>query len=126
MQARTLIALATLALGLQAGLAHAQPRDRHAPAPRVEHRHGPVHGHPAARPAHPPVVVVQPVRVAAPRHHFHRGARLPVAYRHHVVHDWRAHRLSAPPRGHHWVRVGSDFVLVAAATGIIAHFVLAH
>jgi len=36
-----------------------------------------------------------------------------------VVNDWRGHRLSAPPRGYHWVQTGSDYVLVAIATGII-------
>jgi Ni/Co efflux regulator RcnB len=35
--------------------------------------------------------------------------------------DYRTHRLSVPPRGHHWVRVDNDFVLVALATGLIAH-----
>jgi Ni/Co efflux regulator RcnB len=52
---------------------------------------------------------------------FHRGERLPPAYRHHsyVVDNWRAHRLHAPPRGHHWVGIGADYLLVAIATGII-------
>lgn len=27
--------------------------------------------------------------------------------------------MSAPPRGYHWVQTGSDYVLVAIATGII-------
>lgn len=60
-------------------------------------------------------------RGAGPNHQFHRGQRLPVQYRHrhYVVNDWRGHRLSAPPRGHHWVQTGSDYVLVAIATGII-------
>ena len=60
-------------------------------------------------------------RGAGPNHQFHRGQRLPVAYRHrnYVVNDWRGHHLSAPPRGHHWVQTGSDYVLVAIATGII-------
>jgi len=60
-------------------------------------------------------------RGAGPNHQFHQGQRLPVQYRHrhYVVNDWRGHRLSAPPRGHHWVQTGSDYVLVAIATGII-------
>lgn len=60
-------------------------------------------------------------RGAGPNHKFHRGGRLPAEYRHrhYVVNDWRGHRLSAPPRGHHWVQTGSDYVLVAIATGII-------
>jgi Ni/Co efflux regulator RcnB len=56
-----------------------------------------------------------------PDHNMHRGDRLPSRYRNHqyVVDNWRAHRLSRPPRGHQWVQVGSDYLLVAAATGLI-------
>jgi len=32
--------------------------------------------------------------------------------------------LNAPPRGQQWVQVGSDYVLIAIATGIIAQLVL--
>jgi Ni/Co efflux regulator RcnB len=51
----------------------------------------------------------------------HRGDRLPSRYRNHqyVVNNWRSHHLSAPPRGHQWVQVGADYLLVAAATGLI-------
>lgn len=57
---------------------------------------------------------------------FHRGGRIPQEYRNrqYVVDDWRAHRLSPPPRGHHWVQVGADYVLIAIATGIIVQLVL--
>jgi Ni/Co efflux regulator RcnB len=41
-----------------------------------------------------------------------------------VVDDWRAHHLSAPPRGYHWVQTGADYVLVAIATGIILQLLL--
>jgi Ni/Co efflux regulator RcnB len=56
-----------------------------------------------------------------PDHNMHRGDRLPSRYRNHqyVVDNWRLHHLSAPPRGHRWVQVGSDYLLVAAATGLI-------
>ena len=65
-------------------------------------------------------------RGAGPSHQFYRGGRLPAEYRHrnYVVNDWRGHRLSAPPRGHHWVQTGSDYVLVAIATGIILQLLL--
>jgi len=36
-----------------------------------------------------------------------------------VINDYRSYRLSAPPRGYHWVRSGNDAVLVAIAGGII-------
>jgi Ni/Co efflux regulator RcnB len=57
---------------------------------------------------------------------FRRGYRLPTYLRSnsYVVTDWRGHRLSAPPRGYHWVQVGPDYVLVAVATGIIANLIL--
>lgn len=66
-------------------------------------------------------------------HHFHargpafkRGAYIPREYRNrqYVVVNHRSHRLSAPPRGHQWVQVGADYVLIAVATGLIAHIVL--
>ena len=44
--------------------------------------------------------------------------------RQYVVVNHRSHRLSAPPRGHQWVQVGADYVLIAVATGLIAHIVL--
>lgn len=65
-------------------------------------------------------------RGAGPRHDLYRGQRLPSNYhnRQYVVDNWRAHRLSAPPRGYHWVQVGGDYVLAAVATGIIANILL--
>ncbi len=65
-------------------------------------------------------------RGAGPDHSWYRGDRLPYYSRshHYVVDDWRGHRLSAPPRGYHWVQAGSDYVLVAIATGLIAAILL--
>jgi len=57
---------------------------------------------------------------------FRRGGRLPheLRERHYVVSDWRRHRLTAPPRGYHWVQVGPDYVLAAIATGVITNLIL--
>lgn len=57
---------------------------------------------------------------------YHRGGYIPREYRsrQYVVNNWRAHRLNAPPRGQQWVQVGSDYVLIAIATGVIAQLVL--
>jgi Ni/Co efflux regulator RcnB len=57
---------------------------------------------------------------------FRLGQYLPpqLRGRHYIVDDWNGHRLSRPPRGHQWVQVGADYVLVAIATGVIAHMVL--
>jgi Ni/Co efflux regulator RcnB len=65
-------------------------------------------------------------RGAGPDHAYYRGERMPLQYRsrQYVVEDWRSHRLSAPPRGYHWVQSGGDYVLVAIATGIIAQLLL--
>jgi Ni/Co efflux regulator RcnB len=65
-------------------------------------------------------------RGAGPNHDLRRGARLPsrLHNRHYVVDNWRSHRLSAPPRGYHWVQTGDDYVLAAIATGLIAQVIL--
>lgn len=67
-------------------------------------------------------------RGAGPDHQYHRGDRLPAEYRHrnYVVDDWRGHGLSAPPRGYQWVQSGSDYLLIAIATGIIAQLLLSN
>jgi Ni/Co efflux regulator RcnB len=68
----------------------------------------------------------QDERGAGPDRQFHRGDRLSPEYRNrsYVVDDWRGHHLSAPPRGYHWVQMGTDYVLVAIATGIILQLML--
>lgn len=65
-------------------------------------------------------------RGVGPNHEYYRGDRLPAEYRHrhYVVNDWRGHRLSAPPRGYHWVQSGGDYILIAVATGVIAQLLL--
>jgi Ni/Co efflux regulator RcnB len=65
---------------------------------------------------------------AGPEHSFRRGDRLPSRYRNHqyVVNNWREHRLRPPPRGYQWVQTGSDYVLAAIATGVIADLIINH
>jgi Ni/Co efflux regulator RcnB len=65
---------------------------------------------------------------AGPNHDLRRGGRLPSRYHNHqyVVDNWRSHRLSAPPRGYHWVQTGADYVLVGIATGLIADMIVNH
>ncbi len=65
-------------------------------------------------------------RGAGPSHSYYRGGHLPPQYRtrQYVVEDWRGHRLSAPPRGYHWVQSGGDYILVAIATGLILQLLL--
>ena len=92
-------------------------RNRHARQPKRSHNQG-----------RPQVFERHDERGAGPDHQFHRGERLPAQYRSHqyVIEDWRSHRLSAPPRGYHWVQTGGDYVLVAIATGIILQLILSN
>jgi Ni/Co efflux regulator RcnB len=95
------------------------------PAPRPVYRMPPA---PPQRWAHPSDRGQWRVdgRGAGPNRSFYRGNRLPPQYRHrqYVVEDWRGHRLSAPPSGYQWVQTGSDYVLIAVATGIILQILL--
>lgn len=61
-----------------------------------------------------------------PGQEWRKGGRVPAQYRGtaYRVNDWRSHDLPAPPRGHRWVRVNGDYVLVAIATGVIAQILL--
>jgi Ni/Co efflux regulator RcnB len=42
------------------------------------------------------------------------------------VNDWQNRHLQRPPRGYEWRRVDNNYVLAAAATGLIAGMVLAN
>ncbi len=59
------------------------------------------------------------------RRHWRRGERLDRRYGAYSDVDWRAHRLSAPRRGYHWVRSGDDYVQAALVGGLIAAVVAA-
>lgn len=116
-----LAAGAMAVLGLATTAVQAQPRhdghgspSGHRPPPRPGHRPPPQHG--------------RPNYGTGPYRRWHRGDRLPVQYRsrQYVVTDWRLHRLSAPPRGYHWVQYGADYMLVAIATGVIVQLGLAN
>ncbi|MCK8781057.1 RcnB family protein [Rhizobium sp. NTR19] len=56
-----------------------------------------------------------------------RGQRIKAADRRRMaeIRDYRRYRLSAPPRGHHWVKVDNNFLLVAITSGIISSIVAA-
>lgn len=140
MNARRLVtaALATVTLGMgQMALAGDDERRYRADGPRFEqgfngHRverrverhvihHGPRHVHRDVRIVHRHVQH----RGHGPR--WQRGHYLPreIRMQRHVVIDHRHHpRLYPAPRGHQWVRVEGDFLLVAVATGLIAHAIL--
>ena len=48
------------------------------------------------------------------RHDWNRGRRI----------DYRQHRLQRPPRGYEWRQVDNNYVLAAAATGLIAALIM--
>lgn len=50
------------------------------------------------------------------RHDWNRGRRIA---------DYRRYKLQRPPRGYEWRQVDNNFVLAAAATGLIAALVIA-
>lgn len=116
--------------GAQGGPAHHQHGQPGKPGkPHQAHkagRKGPHHGHAHAGgpPPHAPAHGLR--RGAGPQHDWYRGGRVPPMYRtpHYVVSAWRGHHLAAPPRGYHWVQYGSDYLLIAVATGVIAQLVL--
>jgi Ni/Co efflux regulator RcnB len=92
------------------------PRDRRAPQ-QVNRR----------MPPPPPPQPRYDVRRDDGRAHaqWRRGDRLPPQYRNrtYVVNNYQQYRLQPPPRGYQWVGVGADFLLIAAATGLIAQII---
>jgi len=104
---------------------HGGPKFNHPHAHHHKGKHAHKHAHKGPRHAHRgrgPVVSYG----GPPPHRWARGQHLPSHYRHghYRVVDWRHYHLGAPAPGHYWVNVGSDFLLVAAATGVIASIIL--
>ncbi|WP_203566152.1 RcnB family protein [Aurantimonas aggregata] len=50
---------------------------------------------------------------------------VPAQYRGRAVNDWQRQGLRRPANGQRWVRVDNDYLLVAAASGLIASIVAA-
>jgi Ni/Co efflux regulator RcnB len=40
--------------------------------------------------------------------------------------DWRSHHLRQPPRGYEWREVNGQYVMAAAATGLVAAIIMAN
>ncbi|MFP1760483.1 RcnB family protein [Lonsdalea quercina] len=59
-------------------------------------------------------------------HDFRRGKPAPARYRgnDYRVNDWRARGLRQPPSGQHWAYIDGNYVLIAAATGVITSIIL--
>ncbi|WP_042959041.1 RcnB family protein [Erwinia tasmaniensis] len=57
---------------------------------------------------------------------FRRGHPAPPRYRgnDYRVYDWRERGLDMPPRGAHWAYVDGNYVLIAAATGVITAIII--
>ncbi|VVE10460.1 RcnB family protein [Pandoraea terrigena] len=91
--------------------------------------YGPRHSAPKAHRGGPPLRGQPgpgPSEDAWQHPNWRKGDRVPQQYRdrQYVVDDYREYHLSPPPRGHHWVGVGGDFLLVVTGTGVIAQIVL--
>ena len=54
------------------------------------------------------------------RNGWHRGGYVPAGYRSYYVQDWGYYGLRAPPPGYRWIYADGNFVLMAAASGLIA------
>lgn len=65
------------------------------------------------------------VKKVVTKHRWARGKRVPGWQRYRPV-DYHRYHLRRPDRGHHWVRVDNDFLLVAVGTGLIASVIAAH
>jgi Ni/Co efflux regulator RcnB len=105
---RFLMTATALALLAGTGGAFAQPH-------RDDHNNNNDH-HPAPAAMH-----------AAPSHNWHQGGKI-------ERNDWnrgqridyRRYHLRQPPRGYEWRQVDGNYVLAAAATGLIASIMLAN
>lgn len=117
-----------LILGLSTALASAQSHDHGHQGPGKPPAHAQAHGHhgPGGHKGPHTDHRADRGRGAGPHHGFYKGDRLPNEWRsrQYVVNDWRGHHLRQPPRGYHWVQTGTDYVLVAIATGVIAQIIL--
>lgn len=62
------------------------------------------------------------------RHNWYKGGRIDRSdwNRGQRVNDWQNRRLQRPPRGYEWRRVDNNYVLAAAATGLIMGLVIAN
>lgn len=65
-------------------------------------------------------------RFAWQGHDFRRGHPLPPHFRYddYRVDNWHERGLREPPRGEHWAYIDGNYVLIAAATGVITSILL--
>lgn len=110
---RILLATVAVAVFAASSPALAQQRPSHYPAPHAQKHH-------AGKPQ------VGQHRGTQARHHqqrrWQKGHRFDRKQRHVVIQerDYRRYNLRKPPRGQQWVQVNNEFILISAATGIIA------
>jgi len=67
----------------------------------------------------------QQVMPSIPHRDWHKGQRVPAEYRNHnfMLDDWRGHGLNAPTRGHQWLGINADYVLVSTGNWTISNIV---
>ncbi|CAO3438595.1 RcnB family protein [Azospirillum doebereinerae] len=117
-------AVALTSLAGAPAMAQGWEPDRNGPPPHAQHdRNGPNHngpgwGGPERRDDR------RPDARRPDERHWRAGDRLPRDYRakRYIIAKPATYHLHRPPRGHHWVRVGPDALLVVSATGIVVEF----
>ncbi|MBB4569813.1 RcnB family protein [Rhizobium leucaenae] len=85
----------------------------------------------SAAPANKPAVIVEKnvvkKKIVVRKGGWVKGRRLSASDRSRAASvDYRRHRLSAPPRGYHWVRIHNSFLLVGITSGLISKVQIAH
>ncbi len=72
------------------------------------------------------VAICAPAAFAHPHPEWRKGRPIDHGHWDHAGRvDWKAHHLRSPPRGYEWRDVDGNYVLAAAATGLIAS-IIAH
>lgn len=122
---KKMICLAVLLSSVLGPLAHAEgPGPNEGPGPQQwqEHeRSGGPNGHDKREAQHR-----EGDHFAWQGHDFRRGERAPERFRgdDYRLSDWRGRGLPEPPHGQHWAYIDGNYVLIAAATGIITSILL--
>ncbi|MBN9587646.1 MAG: hypothetical protein BGN85_13970 [Alphaproteobacteria bacterium 64-11] len=115
----TAAALALLTGTMGSAIAQDYGRHDHRPGPAT---HGPAMQGPAM---HGPAMRGSAMDRHADHHDWRKGGHIArYDWNHGSRVDWRRHHLHQPPHGYEWRRVDGNYVLAAAATGLIASIIL--
>jgi Ni/Co efflux regulator RcnB len=91
---------------------------QHETVPQSSMQHPPMHMSQQEHPGAPPMQH----ETFSGGHQWHSGDHYTGSR--HYVSNWNSYRLSPPPSGYQWVQDGSQFVLIAIATGVITSVIV--